>query len=299
MSDDRAVDRATETFVAHRNLLFTVAYEMLGSAADAEDVLQETWLRWVEVDLGQVRDQRAYLVRITTRQALNRLRAMSRRKESYVGPWLPEPLLTTPDVAQDAELAESVSMAVMLVLETLSPTERAVFVLREVFDVGYDEIAEAIDKTPAAVRQIAHRARRHVDARRPRAVVSQRQTRAAVESFVRALEGGDLQGLLDVLAPEVVYMGDGGGLKHAALRPIVGAGKVARLLTVGLGRNRIPITFVPAMVNGSPALALHLDGELDSILAVHVEAGRITGLYVVRNPEKLSRITSETPLTLR
>jgi RNA polymerase sigma-70 factor (ECF subfamily) len=187
MSDDQAIDRATETFVAHRNLLFTVAYEMLGSAADAEDVLQETWLRWVEVDLEQVRDQRAYLVRITTRQALNRLRTMSRRKESYVGPWLPEPLLTAPDVAQDVELAESVSMAVMLVLETLSPTERAVFVLREVFDVGYDEIAAAVDKTPAAVRQIAHRARRHVDARRPREVVSQSQTRAALESFLLAL----------------------------------------------------------------------------------------------------------------
>ncbi|WP_330461663.1 RNA polymerase sigma-70 factor [Streptomyces sp. NBC_00820] len=299
MSDDHAIDRATETFVAHRNLLFTVAYEMLGSAADAEDVLQETWLRWVEVDLEQVRDQRAYLVRITTRQALNRLRTMSRRKESYVGPWLPEPLLTAPDVAQDVELAESVSMAVMLVLETLSPTERAVFVLREVFDVGYDEIAAAVDKTPAAVRQIAHRARRHVDARRPREVVSQSQTRAALESFLRALEGGDLQGLLNVLAPEVVYMGDGGGVKHAAPRPIVGADKVARLLVGGLGKSTIPITFGPTVVNGSPALVVHMDGELDGIMAARVEAGRITGLYVVRNPEKLSRIESETPLALR
>ncbi|MFI1360281.1 RNA polymerase sigma-70 factor [Streptomyces sp. NPDC020898] len=299
MSDDHAIDRATGTFVAHRNLLFTVAYEMLGSAADAEDVLQETWLRWVEVDLEEVRDQRAYLVRITTRQALNRLRTMSRRKESYVGPWLPEPLLTAPDVAQDVELAESVSMAVMLVLETLSPTERAVFVLREVFDVGYDEIAAAVDKTPAAVRQIAHRARRHVDARRPREVVSQSQTRAALESFLRALEGGDLQGLLNVLAPEVVYMGDGGGVKHAALRPIVGADKVARLLVGGLGKSTVPITFGPTLVNGSPALVVHMDGELDGIMAARVEARRITGLYVVRNPEKLSRIESETPLALR
>lgn len=299
MSDDHAIDRATETFVAHRNLLFTVAYEMLGSATDAEDVLQETWLRWVEVDLEQVRDQRAYLVRITTRQALNRLRTMSRRKESYVGPWLPEPLLTAPDVAQEVELAESVSMAVMLVLETLSPTERAVFVLREVFDVGYDEIAAAVDKTPAAVRQIAHRARRHVDARRPREVVSQSQKRAALESFSRALEGGDLQCLLDVLAPEVVYMGDGGGVKHAALRPIVGADKVARLLVGGLGKSTIPVTFGPTVVNGSPALVVHMDGELDGIMAARVEAGRITGLYVVRNPEKLSRIESETPLALR
>ncbi|WP_326812900.1 sigma-70 family RNA polymerase sigma factor [Streptomyces scopuliridis] len=169
---DGRADSATDVFVAHRNLLFTVAYEMLGSAADAEDVLQETWLRWADVDLDTVREQRAYLVRITTRQALTRLRTLRRRKESYVGPWLPEPLLTAPDVAEDIELADSVSMAMLLVLETLAPTERAVFVLREVFDLSYDEIAEAVDKTPAAVRQIAHRARAHVAARRPRAVVS-------------------------------------------------------------------------------------------------------------------------------
>src|SRR5262245_55041505 len=154
----------TDAFVAHRNLLFTVAYELLGSAADAEDVLQDTWLRWARVDLEQVREVRTYLVRITTRLALNRLRTLARRKESYVGQWLPEPLLTSPDVAEDAILAESLSTAMMLVLETLSPTERAVFVLREVFAVGYDEIATAVDKSEAAVRQIAHRARKHVDA---------------------------------------------------------------------------------------------------------------------------------------
>src|SRR5947199_9933158 len=162
---------ATDTFVTHRNLLFTVAYEMLGSAADAEDVLQETWLRWIGVDLDAVQDQRAYLVRITTRQALTRLRTLRRRKESYVGPWLPEPLLTAPDVAEDVELADSVSTAMLLVLETLTPTERAVFVLREVFDLAYDEIAEAVGKSAAAVRQTAHRARAHVAARRPRAGV--------------------------------------------------------------------------------------------------------------------------------
>jgi RNA polymerase sigma factor (sigma-70 family) len=165
---------------------------MLGSAADAEDVLQETWLRWAGVDLGTVRDQRAYLVRITTRQALSRLRTLGRRKESYVGPWLPEPLLTAPDVAEDVELADSVSMAMLLVLETLTPIERAVFVLREVFDLGYDEIAEAVDKSPAAVRQIAHRARAHVAARRPRGVVSAAETRAALEAFRQAAETGDL-----------------------------------------------------------------------------------------------------------
>ncbi|KND45610.1 MULTISPECIES: RNA polymerase sigma-70 factor [Streptomyces] len=296
---EHTADPATEAFVAHRNLLFTVAYEMLGSAADAEDVLQETWLRWVDVDLGQVRDQRAYLVRITTRQSLNRLRALSRRKEAYVGPWLPEPLLTTPDVAEDALLAESVSMALMLVLETLSPTERAVFVLREVFDLGYDEIATAVDKSPAAVRQIASRARKHVDARRPRQAVSVGETRKALDSFRRVLETGDPQGFLDVLAPDVVLIGDGGGIKQAAVRPITGADKVSRFLLGGLRKNDLPVRVVPTVANGAPALAVHLDGELDGIVAIHVEDGRITSLYYVRNPQKLSRAESETPLTLR
>ncbi|MEU5877389.1 RNA polymerase sigma-70 factor [Spirillospora sp. NPDC047279] len=292
-------DPATGAFVEYRNLLFTVAYEMLGSAADAEDVLQETWLRWVKADLEEVRDQRAYLVRITTRQALNRLRSMSRRKEAYVGPWLPEPMLTTPDVAEDVELAESVSMALMLVLETLSPTERAVFVLREVFDVGYEEIADAVDKSPAAVRQIAHRARRHVDARRPREAASPGETRAALASFQRAVETGDLQGLLDVLAPDVVLMGDGGGVKQAAPRPVTGAGKVARFMLGGLGKVDGALTASATVVNGNPALVVHLDGELDGIMAFRVENARITGLYYVRNPEKLTRVESETPLTLR
>jgi RNA polymerase sigma-70 factor (ECF subfamily) len=292
-------DPATDAFVAHRNLLFTVAYEMLGSAADAEDVLQETWLRWVEVDLARVRDQRAYLVRITTRQSLNRLRTMRRRKESYVGPWLPEPLLTTPDVAEDVELAESVSMALMLVLETLAPTERAVFVLREVFQVGYDEIAAAVDKTPAAVRQIAHRARRHVDARRPREVVPPSQVRTVLESLRRALESRDPQTLLDVLAPDIVLVGDGGGVKRAALRPVTGAEKVVRMFLGGLGKVHGTLTGEPTVVNGNPALVVRLDGELDGVLAIRVEDARVSGLYYVRNPEKLTRVASRTALTLR
>ncbi|MFG1616251.1 RNA polymerase sigma-70 factor [Nonomuraea wenchangensis] len=292
-------DPATEAFVAHRNLLFTVAYEMLGSAADAEDALQETWLRWVKVDLGQVSDQRAYLVRIVTRRALDRLRTMKRRKEEYVGSWLPEPLLTTPDVAEDVELAESVSMALMLVLETLSPTERAVFVLREVFTVGYDEIAAAVGKTPATVRQIAHRARRHVDARRPREAVSPGEARAAVASFQRALETRDLQGLLDVLAPEVVLVSDGGGVKQAVPRPVIGADKVARMIVGGLGKAQVALTSEPTVVNGNPALLLRVDGEIDGVIAVQVEDARIAGLYYVRNPRKLTRIASETPLTLK
>ncbi len=296
---DHATDSATSAFVAHRNLLFTIAYEMLGSASDAEDILQETWLRWVNVDLEQVRDQRAYLVRIVTRQSINLLRTMKRRKEAYVGEWLPEPLLTAPDVAEDVELAESVSMALMIVLDSLSPTERAVFVLRDVFDVSYEEIAEAVDKSPVAVRQIAHRARQHVNARRPREVVPVSEARAALASFQRALDTGDLQGLLDVLAPEVVFIGDGGGVRQAAARPIVGAGKVARGLLGGLGKHPSTFTASPTMVNGAPALLMHMDGELDGVLAVRVEDGRISGLYYVRNPEKLSRVGAETLLTLR
>nr|WP_245805328.1 RNA polymerase sigma-70 factor [Amycolatopsis australiensis] len=271
---------------------------MLGSAADAEDVLQETWLRWADVDLAEVREERAYLVRITTRLALNRLRTLQRRKEAYVGPWLPEPLLTAPDVAEDVELAESVSMALMLVLETLAPTERAVFVLREVFDFGYDEIAAAVGKTPAAVRQIAHRARRHVDARRPRETVSARETRAALDSFQRALETRDFQALFDVLAPDVVLMSDGGGVKQAALRPITGADKIVRFMLGGIGRTEANLTSAPTLVNGNPGLVLRLDGELDGVMAVRFEGGRITGLYYVRNPEKLTRVGTETALTL-
>jgi RNA polymerase sigma-70 factor, ECF subfamily len=289
-------DSATEAFLTHRNLLFTVAYEMLGSAADAEDVLQETWLRWAGVDLDTVRNQRAYLVRITTRQALTRLRTYRRRKETYVGPWLPEPLLTAPDVAEDVELADSVSMAMLLVLETLTPTERAVFVLREVFDLGYDEIAGTVDKSPTAVRQIAHRARAHVAARRPRGVVSQAETRDALEAFRQATETGDLRRLLDLLAPDIVFLGDGGGLKQAVLRPVVGAASVARVLATGLARIAATASLELAQVNGYPALILRFDGELDAVIAVRIDDGLITGLYAVRNPEKLSHMERETTL---
>ncbi|TDP33054.1 RNA polymerase sigma-70 factor [Nocardia ignorata] len=290
---------ATETFVRHRNLLFTVAYEMLGSAADAEDVLQETWLRWVKADLDEVADRRAYLVRITTRQALNRLRSLKRRRESYVGSWLPEPLLTAPDVAADVELADSVSMGLMLVLETLTPTERAVFVLHEAFGISYAEIAAAVDKSPAAVHQIASRARRHVEERRPRRTVSAQQVEATIEAFQRALETRDLQGLLDVLAPDVVAVSDGGGIKQANPRPVVGADKVSRFIVGGLTKHAVDLVVEPTLVNGGPALAVSIDGERDGVLAVRVEDHRITGIYYVRNPQKLTHIDAATPLTLR
>jgi RNA polymerase sigma-70 factor (TIGR02957 family) len=285
---------ATDAFVQHRNLLFTVAYEMLGSAADAEDVLQETWLRWADVDRVEVRDERAYLVRITTRLSLNRMRTVARRREAYVGPWLPEPLLTTPDVAEDVELADSVSTAMLLVLETLSPTERAVFVLREVFDLPYDEIAAAVDKSPAAVRQVAHRAREHVEARRPRAAVTARERDEVVARFLGAAATGDLQALMDVLAPDVVLLTDGGGVKKAALRPIHGRDKVTRFLEAVM-----PDGFVAdaVVVNGSPALRIAVDGEVDAVASLLVEDGRVTGLYVVRNPAKLARLDGMVALT--
>ncbi|MEO6512565.1 MAG: RNA polymerase sigma-70 factor [Nocardioides sp.] len=288
---------STDAFVKHRNLLFTVAYEMLGSASDAEDVLQETWLRWAGVDHEEVRDDRAYLVRILTRLSLNRLRTVARQRETYVGPWLPEPLLTTPDVADDVELADSVSTAMLVVLETLTPTERAVFVLREVFDVGYDEIAAAVDKSPAAVRQIAHRARNHVEARQPREQVTNRQREAILDRFVQAVESGDLQSLMDVLAPDVVLMTDGGGVKQAALRPILGRDKAVRFLE-GAATRGGPIDAVHrTMINGRPGLAFVIDGVVDTLLTILVEDGVVAGLYAVRNPAKLTRLDEAVTLT--
>ena len=286
-------DAATGPFVAHRALLFTVAYEMLGSAADAEDVVQEAWLRWSRVDHEEVRDPRAYLVRVTTRLALNRLRDLSRRRETYVGPWLPEPLLTRPDVADDVALADGVSTAMLLVLETLTPTERAVFVLREVFDVPYDEIAAAVDKSQDAVRQIAHRARSHVEARRPRQEVDRAQQQAVLDRFWEAAGSGDLQGLLDVLSPDVVLVTDGGGHKKAALRPILGRDKALRFLTaVSVG----PLAGDRIWVNGQPGLAFTIDGELDTVITFHLEDGLVTALYALRNPEKLRRLGEVTAL---
>ena len=286
---------AEEAFARHRGLLFTVAYEMLGSAADAEDVVQETWLRWAGVDHAAVRDPRAYMVQIVTRQALNRLRSVARRREEYVGEWLPEPVLTSPDVAADLELAESVSMAMLTVLETLAPAERAVFVLREVFDTPYDEIAEAVDKSPAAVRQIAHRARDHVAARRPRMPVSTTEQQEAVDRFLAAVREGDLQGLLDVLAPDVVVVADGGGLVTAALRPIEGAERVARFL-IGAARS-LDFEANAVWLNGSPAVRIDIGGELNTAVSVAVENGRISRIFAVRNPHKLAGLDGVAALT--
>jgi RNA polymerase sigma-70 factor (TIGR02957 family) len=291
----RSLGMSDDPFERHRSLLFTVAYEMLGSASDAEDVVQETWLRWADVDRTLVRDPRAYLVRIATRQALNRLRTLARRREEYVGEWLPEPLLTTPDVASDVELAESLSMAMLTVLETLGPAERAVFVLREVFDTPYDEIAEAVGKSPAAVRQIAHRAREHVGARRPRMPVSTTDQQEALNRFLLAVRHGDLQGLLDVLAPDVVVVADGGGVAAAARHPIEGAPRVAAFL---IGASRSAEFEVEAIwLNGSPAARIDIGGRVDTAVSVTVENGRISRIYAVRNPHKLTGLGAFAALT--
>ncbi|RYP88050.1 RNA polymerase sigma-70 factor [Nocardioides guangzhouensis] len=277
----------------HRALLFTVAYELLGSVADAEDVVQETWLRWSEVDRSTVRDERAYLARIATRQALNRLRTLQRRRETYVGPWLPEPLLTAPDVAEDVELTEAVSMAMLRVLDSLTPTERAVFVLREVFGFGYADIAAAVDKSEPAVRQVASRARSHVQARRP-GLTAPDEVGQVVERFMAAAAGGDLQALMDLLAPDCVLLTDGGGKAQAALRPIQGRDKVARFIGATSAQGMAAMTAADSTyLNGLPALRIWLHGELAVTVQLRIDHGLVTELYFVRNPDKLTRLEGE------
>lgn len=273
-----------DPFVTYRSLLFTVAYEMLGSAQDAEDVVQETWLRWSRIELDEVRDPRAYLVRIVTRQALNRLRTLSRRREEYVGEWLPEPLLVDSDVAQDAELAENVSIAMLTILETLRPVERAVFVLHEVFDVPYEEIAEVVGKTQSAVRQIAHRARAHVAARRPRMQIGRALQKEVVENLLAAFTSGNVEELLKVLAPDVVLVADGGGQVPAARKPIIGAARVAAFLARAAALPDL-VTSV-ASFNGMPGLRVEVAGT-PIVVSVSVEDACITRIYAIANPLKL------------
>ena len=288
-----------DPFVAHRSLLFTVAYELLGSAADAEDVVQETWLRWDGIGASaqaEVREPRAYLVRIVTRQALNRLRTLARRREHYVGEWLPEPLLTTPDVADDVELAENVSLAMLTVLETLTPTERAVFVLREVFDLPFEDIAEATGKSAAAVRQIAHRARSHVAARRPRMEVDRAEQQRVVERFLAAVTTGDIQGLMDALAPDAVLIADGGGVAQAVRQPVAGPKKICNLIR-GFAKLAPTGVLEPTWLNGAPGARLLVDGRLDTVIAFDFDNGQIRRILIVRNPEKLGRLAAQTPLS--
>ena len=292
-------EQDNDPFVRHRSLLFTVAYELLGSAADAEDTVQETWLRWHGIGPGgqaEVADPRAYLVRIVSRLALNRLRTLARRKEDYVGEWLPEPLLTTPDVAEDVELAESVSLAMLTVLETLTPTERAVFVLREVFDLPFEEIAAATGKSAPAVRQIAHRARSHVAARQPRMAVDRTEQRQAVARFLTALQTGDLQGLMDALAPDAVLIADGGGVVAAVRQPVLGAKKIVNLLG-GFARIAPDAVVEPVLLNGALGARVLLAGVVDTVIGFGFEGDRISRVFAVRNPDKLRRLSEETPLS--
>jgi len=281
-----------ERFTHLRPLLFTIAYEILGSATETDDVLQDSYLRWANVDLSTVRDTKSYLAQLVTRQALNTLRARARRREEYVGPWLPEPLLLDgQDPSADIVLAESVSMAMLVLLETLSPDERAVFVLREVFGFEFDEIASAVGKSVPAVHQVAHRAREHVQARRKRFEPVDPQRSAAITAeFFAAASSGDVQKLMSMLAPDAAWIADSGGKVSAARRPVVGAEKVARVI-VGLVRMGLPNMRVQmATCNSAPALMVYSGDRLDLVVTVETVDDKISKFYAIRNPDKLTSI---------
>ena len=292
--------QADDVFDRHRRLLFTVAYQMLGSVADAEDTVQDAWLRWSAADRDHVADPRAYLVRIVSRLALDRLTAASTRRESYVGPWLPEPLMTgavpvagggaPPDPSEAAEVAEQVSLAMLVVLESLSPAERAVFVLREVFGMSVGEVAAALDRSEAAVRQMTHRAKEHVQARRPRFDTDRKAQREVTERFLAAAVGGDVESLLAAMAPGVVLITDGGGRVKAARRPILGAEKVARFLAaVGPLAGDVPDLRVEiAEINGAPAVVAWTDDGPYMALQLVLADGLVEEVLFVANPDKLA-----------
>ena len=294
-----------EVFEAHRDLMFAVAYRILGAVADAEDAVQDAWLRWSAAPRSEVADPRAYLARIVVNTALNRLRAARARREAYIGPWLPEPLLTQPrpDPAERAELAESVSVAMLVVLESLTPEERAVFVLREVFGFSYAEIGAALGRPDATVRQVAHRAREHVQARRPRFDVDRNQQRKVTQRFLDAATGGDIEGLMAVLAPNVTLLTDGGGKTRAALRPIIGAGKVARFIAAistrpYMGMEISSMSLEAAEINGGPGTVVTAGGQPIAVLTLTVADGRITAIQLLANPDKLSAIAAGRTLPL-
>jgi RNA polymerase sigma-70 factor (TIGR02957 family) len=293
-----------EVFEAHRELLFAVAYRMLGTVADAEDAVQDAWLRWSAAPRSDIAEPRAYLARTVTHIALNRLRSARARREAYVGSWLPEPLLTTgPDTADRAELAESVSLAMLVVLESLTPEERAVFVLHEVFGFPHAEIAAAIGRSDASVRQLMHRAREHVQARRPRFDVDAGQQRAVTERFLAAAAGGDIDQLMMVLAPDVTLISDGGGKAKAPLRPVVGAAKVARFLAAisaqpYMGIEKSDMTVELAEINGGLGTLITVGGKPIAAVTTVVAGGRITEIELVANPDKLRGITAGRTLLL-
>jgi RNA polymerase sigma-70 factor, ECF subfamily len=290
-----------ERFTHLRPLLFTIVYEILGSATESDDVLQDSYLRWANVDLATVRDTKSYLAQLVTRQALNALRAGARRREDYIGPWLPEPLLLDDsDPSADIVLAESISMAMLVLLETLTPDERAVFVLREVFGFDYDEIAGAVGKSVANVRQVAHRAREHVQARRRRfEPVDSARTAELTEQFLTAASTGDVDGLLAMLAPDATWTADSGGKATAARRPVVGAQKVAGAIA-GLFRvaRKMPdIRFETAVYNSAPAIVVYSGDHLEGVFLIEITDGKITHFYAMRNPDKLAGITIPRAIT--
>jgi RNA polymerase sigma-70 factor (ECF subfamily) len=283
-----------ERFTLLRPLLFTIAYEVLGSATEADDVLQDSYLRWATVDLTTVRDTKSYLARLVTRQALNALRADARRREDYVGPWLPEPLLLEDqDPSADVVLAESVSTAMLVLLETLSPDERAVFVLREVFGFDYGEIADAVGKPAPTVRQVAHRAREHVRARRKRFDATDPQRNARItEQFLRTAASGDVQALVTMLAPDATWTADSGGKVSAARRPVVGADRVAAAIAGLMRRAGANLRLRMVTCNSAPAVLLYLDDHLEGVITVEIVGDKITNFYVMRNPDKLTHLTA-------
>ncbi|MFE4253298.1 RNA polymerase sigma-70 factor [Streptomyces sp. NPDC056910] len=290
-----ATDTVIEVFEEHRPVLMGVAYRMLGRVADAEDVVQDAWLRWAQADRDEVREPRAYLVRVATRLAIDRLRQAQVRREAYVGPWLPEPLVTdfgptAPDTAEAAVLAESVSLAVLVVLESLSPLERAVFVLREAFGFPFAEIASTLERSESAVRQLAGRARKHVDERRPRFDVDPVEQRDLTERFLAAATGGDLEGLMTLLAPDARLVGDSGGKSKAPLRVIESADKVGRFLLGAAKGGGAGFTFRIVELNGGPAVLALVDGKPDSVFQVDVADGHVQCVYIVRNPDKLASL---------
>jgi RNA polymerase sigma-70 factor (TIGR02957 family) len=299
-----AVSDDGQVFEAHRDLMFAVAYRMLGSVADAEDAVQDAWLRWSAEPRSDVASPRAYLSKIIANTALNRLRAARARREAYIGPWLPEPLLTAGSAAEDrAELAESVSLAMLVVLESLTPDERAVFVLREVFGFSHAEIGSALGRSAPAVRQLAHRAREHVQARRPRFDVDTDQQREVTDRFLAAAAGGDIEGLMSVLAPDVTLLGDGGGKARAPMRPLAGAAKVARFLAAiatrpYMGMAISDMTVTRAEINGTPGVLITFSGRPVTALTLTVSGGRVTAVQLLANPDKLAALGAGRTLPL-
>ncbi len=300
MTDDQQI------FADHRNLLLSVAYRILGTAVDAEDVVQDAWFKWSAADRSQVADPKAYLARIASNLAMDRLRSVRRQREAYLGPWLPEPILTTGDTGglggtresgdggEAVERADSVSMAMLVVLETLSPLERAVFVLKEVFAFSHAEIAVAVERSEPAVRQAAHRAREHVQARRPRFAGSPAVRQRATERFLAAATGGDLNALMELLAPEVTLWTDGGGKVRQALRPIEGAANVAAFMALlaqrrpyeGVEQDDMSVDFV--RINDGPGIVFSGAGRVIGVLTVDLDAdGRIVTVHNIANPDKL------------